>query len=105
MSISYNNKLICETYKGDRDLRTKVNAGFAVVDQKSRVIGLKVLVSAKLANGDFVPAGSTAYVKEKLLRDSPALKETYEADTIKERFLVVDMSLVDFVAPPPEDAA
>jgi hypothetical protein len=105
MSISYNNKLICETYKEDRTLRTKVSSGFATVEQKSRVIGLTVLVGAKLANGDYVPAGSKAYVKEKLLRDSPMFKESFEADTLSERFLVVDITLVDFISPPAEPAA
>lgn len=104
-TISYNNKLICETYKEDRTLRVKVNAGFAVVDQKSRVVGLTVLFQAKLANGDVVLPGSKAYIKEKLLRDSPAFKESFEADTISERFIVVDLSMVDFIAPPPGDAA
>jgi hypothetical protein len=104
-NISYNNKLICETYKADRDLRKVVNNGFAVVEQKSKVVGLTVLMNAKLANGDIVLAGSKAYVKEKLLRDSQMFKETFEADTINERFLVVDLNHVDFIAPPSGDAA
>lgn len=104
-NISYNNKLICETYKADRTLRKVVSSGFATVEQKSQVIGLSVLVDAKLANGDTVRAGSKAWIKEKLLRDGQAFKESYECDTLAEKFLVVDLASVEFISPPTGEVA
>lgn len=100
-NTSFNNKLICETYKTDRTIRTKIVNGMATVDQKSQVVGLTVLMDAKLTNGDIIRAGSKAYIKEKALRDSPIFKESFECDTLSERFLPVDLSLVEFIVPPP----
>lgn len=104
-NISYSNKLICETYKADRDLRKVVSNGFATVEQKSKIVGLTVLIDAKLLNGDIIRAGSKVFVKEATLRTSPALKESYECETMDQRFVVVDLALVEFISPPSGDAA
>lgn len=101
---SFNNRLVVETYQ-KQGLQSKVSNGFAFVEQKVTVKGLTVLVDAKLADGTYVPRGSIAYIKEESLHTQPWAQKIYECDFIKGQFIVVDMTFVDFIAPPPSDAA
>lgn len=95
---SLNNRLIVEAYKKEA-LRSKISSGFALIDQKLTLKGLKVLVEAKLSNGLLIPKGSVAYVKEELLHSQPWAQKVLEAEGIEGKFLILDMTYVEFVAP------
>lgn len=103
-SRSMNNRLIVEAYKKE-GLKSSINNGFAMIAQKVSLKGLKVLMDAKLADGTFVPKGSTAYVKEETLHTQQWAQKALEVDTIPVPFLIIDLSYVEFVAPPTEPAA
>ena len=63
---SINGYVVCEPYNKDKGLEAKVSRGFASVNQKKSLKGLKIL--ADCAVGDKVyPAGSIAYFKEEVL--------------------------------------
>lgn len=96
---SLNNKLIVESYKKEA-LRSKEVNGFAFVDQKLSLKGLRILVSAHLNNGQlFVKAGSLAFVKEDLLHTQQWAQKSYECDGIDGQFLIIDVNNVEFIKP------
>lgn len=103
--FSLNNRLVVETYKTDKSLRANVSNGFATIAQKSGLKGLRVLIGTTLSDGRHIPAGSTAYIKEELLHTATWASKPLEADTIPVPFLVVEMSVVDFVNIPEDPAA
>lgn len=104
MSHTVNDRLILETYKKEA-LRSDVKNGFASISQKSGLKGLTVLMDARLRNGTLVPAGSKAYIREENLHTQPWANKPLECDTLKVPFIVVDMTYVEFISDPPEDAA
>lgn len=95
---SLNNRIIVEAYKKD-GLRSTERNGFAFVDQKLSLKGLTVLVDAKLSDGTFIPKGSMAYIKEETLHTHPWAQKALECDKIEGKFLIVEMSYVEFVSP------
>src|ERR1700687_4433841 len=95
---SLNNRLIVEPYKKEA-LRANVTSGFAFVDQKLSLKGLKVLVDAKLSDGTFIPKGFVAYVKEETLHTQQWAQKSMECDSIDGKFLILDITYVEFVAP------
>ena len=97
------NKIIVEAYQKE-GLRSVVANGFAMIQQKVAVKGLKVLMDAKLSDGTFIRKGSTAYIKEETLHTAPWAQKILESDTLG-AFLPVDMTYVEFVSPPEEPAA
>ena len=101
---SMNNRLIVEAYKKE-GLKTVVNQGFAMIEQKVSLKGLKVLMDAQLSDGTFVAKGSTAYIKEELLHTQPWAKQSYTCNFLNEPFMPIDITHVDFIVPPPKDAA
>jgi hypothetical protein len=101
---SMNNRLVVEAYKKG-ELQSTVSNGFAFISQKVTVKGLKVLMDAKLNDGTFVPKGSTAYIKEESLHTQPWAQKVLESDTLKVPFIIVDLSSVEFIAPPSDEAA
>jgi len=102
---SFNNRLIVEAYKATGGLRSEIRNGFATVMQKNTLKGLQVLISARLSDGTYVPAGSTAYIKEELLVTQPWAKNILQSDTLKTQFIVVDLNHVEYIAPPTGDVA
>lgn len=101
---SLNNRLVVEAYQKEA-LKTTVTNAFAMVQQKVALKGLTVLMDAHLIDGTVVPAGSKAYIREEILHTHPSVKNILECDTLGQKFLVIDMSLVEFIAPPTGDAA
>jgi hypothetical protein len=61
---SLNDIVITETYKQGQGVRVNVTSGFAYAAQKKELVGLTVLVEAKLNDGSYIPKGSTVYVAE-----------------------------------------
>lgn len=100
---SFNNRLIVEVYQKE-GLKSAVSNGFAFIQQKVNVKGLKVLMNAKLSDGTFIAKGSTAYIKEESLHTAAWAQKILESDTIGS-FIIVDMVNVEWVDPPGAPAA
>lgn len=101
---SMNNRLVVEPYVKSA-LQSTVTNGFAFITQKVTIKGLKVLMDAKLSDGTFVPKGSTAYIKEETLHTQPWAQKVLESDTLGVPFIIVDLAHVEFISPPPDEAA
>lgn len=101
-ATSLNNRLIVEVYKKG-ELRSKVSNGFATIDQKSTLKGLKVLVDGKLNDGTLVRSGSTVYIREEALHTQAWAQKSLECDFVGQPFLIVDVSHVEFIDPPRKD--
>lgn len=95
---SMNNRLITEIYKNEGGLKSTVQHGIAMVEQKVRLKGLKILAGAKLPDGTLVEAGDLAFIKESTLHTQSWAKNFYESDQIEGQFIIVDMSQVEFIA-------
>ena len=93
---SLNNRLVVEVYKKG-ELRHKESNGFAFVDQKVKVHGLKTLMDAKLNDGDNIPSGSIVFIKEESLHTAAWAQKAYECDGIEGKFMIIDISVVEFV--------
>lgn len=98
MIKTYNNKLIVEAYDGSKGLRQEIRGGIAFVDNKSETVGLKVLAEAVLNNGDIVPAGSVAYIKENVLA-GPVAKDIRMAKAAlgDSKFIEIDLVNICFI--------
>jgi hypothetical protein len=97
---SLNNRFILEPYKGDRALKSKNETGFAIVQQKVSIVGLRLLADVNVfTQGGAMTflAGSLAYVKEELLFTQPWAQKVYESDAIEGKFIIVDSAHVEFV--------
>lgn len=98
-----NNKFIVEPYKGDRALKSKNESGFALVQQKISIVGLRLLVEAHVSLNNqpgmnaFFEKGSLVYIKEELLFTQQWAQKQYESDAIEGKFIIVDANNVDFV--------
>jgi hypothetical protein len=96
---SFNNRLIVEKYTKSQ-LRTKEQNGFALIEQKLNLKGLKVLANAYLSNNVLVPKGSIAYIKEEVLHTAPWAQKPLESSAIEGQFLIIDMTYVELIVPP-----
>ena len=89
-----NNKLILEPYRGKHGLRAKnVTGGFATLDQKTNLVGLKVLCSGVIQNGRIcrpVEKGDYVYFSEEVLYTQEWPKKILTADFIEEPFIVAE---------------
>lgn len=98
---SFNNRLIVEKYiKGE--IRAKEQNGFALIDQKLRLKGLKLLADATLSLGSAwftVNKGSTVYIKEEVLHTAAWAQKALESDAIEGLFIIVDLSQVELIVP------
>lgn len=93
---SYNNRLIVEPYQKSQ-LKSKVVNGFASIEQKSNLQGLKVLMNAKLSDGSIVHKDSIAYIKEETLHTQAWAQKTYESKSIEGKFMIVDITFIEFI--------
>ena len=101
---SFNGKLILEAYK-HTELKAEVRSGWATLNQKATLKGLKTLVQAHLLDGTVIPVGSTAYIKEESLHTRPEVKNKFKSDTFPVEFIVLSMDMVEYIVPPQGDAA
>lgn len=98
---SLNNRVFVEAYqKGE--LRSKEKNGFAFVDQKTTLKGLKVLLEARLNDGTMVLKNSIAYIKEESLHTQAWAQKPLECDVIGQLFIIVDAIHIEFIVPPKE---
>lgn len=99
VTLSLNNRLIVEVYKKEA-LRSKEKNGFAYVDQKLFLKGLRVLIDAKFDDGTVIHKGSIAYIKEEVLHTQQWAQKAFESTYFQEPFLIVDKTYVEFIEPP-----
>lgn len=99
MSIfSLNNRLVVEPYRKDRALRpANTGTGFALVSQKIEIVGLKVLIDAKLSDGTIIFKDSIAYIKEEYLHSAPWAQKSTKSEAVGGDCLVVDLNYVEFI--------
>lgn len=100
--VSLNDRFIVKPYAGDRTLKAKVSNGFAMVQQKTSIVGLELLMEARLSttNKDLLeifPKGSMIYVKEELLFTQVWAKAIYESDAVEGNFIIVDVNNIEFI--------
>lgn len=96
------NKLVLEAYKPEA-LKSEIKHGIAMVSQKNRVIGLKLLVEAQgMLNQCYVTLqkGSTVYIKEEILHTQPWAKNTLKSAAIEGDFIIADMAFMEFAEDP-----
>lgn len=101
-SFSVNNRLVLESYKGGRELKTNNSSGFAKVSQKIELTGLRVLIDAKLSIGNTIvqiPRNSVAYIKQEYLHNHPWAKNILESDSIGEPFVIAELNMIEFIKP------
>lgn len=95
---SINLLIACEPYKGGRGLKSKISSGVSIVQQKTEIIPLKVVVDAEIEKGRIIKAGSLLYIKEEILY---TYKDQYtqplDCKDIKEPFVLANYSHVAFV--------
>jgi hypothetical protein len=99
--FSLNNRFIVEAYQKE-GLKSEVKNGFATIQQKVALKGLKVLVEGRVVHGlssYIIPKGSTVYVKEERLHSptGPANK-VLSCEAVGQPFIIVDLNDVEFVS-------
>ena len=108
------NRFIVEPYVSNREVKTANTGrtGFAVIEQKVAVKGLRLLVDIVLDNAPtnvsidgitfygptLVRAGSIVFIREELLHTQQWAKQIMESDHIG-RFMIVDKQHIEFVQP------
>lgn len=101
MIQSYNDTLVTEVYKQGQGLKSTEIKGFSFVSQKIGLVGLKLLIEAKLNDGSFVPAGSVAYIPEDHLSTLPFGKDVRTAKALGDtEFIMVPLRNVVFIEAP-----
>lgn len=97
--ISFN-KFIVEPYVGERSLRSNNSSGFAMIEQRTALKGLRTLADATIAVGaawECFPKGSIVYVREELFFQPGWGQKVYNADGIVGGCMIVDYNNVEFI--------
>lgn len=105
MTFSINNRIVLEQYikEGLKAVRT---GGIATPGQRDGVKGLKVLIGTTLPNGERIPVGSIAYIREEVLHTHQWASKPLTCDTLPCKFLVVELTYIEFIeTPEPKDVA
>ncbi len=96
------NRFVVEPYLTDRGLKVRESNGFAMIQQKVTVKGLKLMMdfqgSINGSNFNF-PKGSVAFIREELLHTQPWAQKPLEAEGVEGKFLIIDRIHVEFVVP------
>lgn len=98
---SLNNRLVLETYAKE-GLKANVQNGFAMVEQKVAVKGLKALMNTNLnINGVYqsVNKGDMVYIREEYLHSQQWAQKRFKSDAVEGDFMIVDAQYVEFVVP------
>lgn len=96
--ISLNDTFLVEPYEQGQGLKGNIKSGFAYIAQKQNLIGLKLVIDAKLSDGSVVKAGSKIYIAEDLLTTQEWAKKNKTADfTEGKEFVIVEKRFVTAV--------
>lgn len=102
MIFSASTRLVLEEYV-KTGLKAEMRHGIATPGQRDGVKGLKVLVDAHLPDGNFIPAGSFAYIREESLHNQPWVTKLLSCEKIPGKFMLVELAHVEFFdIPTPE---
>lgn len=119
-AISLNNRFVVEAYLSDRQIKSTNHGGFAMIQQKVTLKGLRLLIDAKVDGlgshtiktafvhsvpaseseevaPRIVPKGSIAYIREEYLHTQPWAKQLLECEGIEGKFMIVDIQYVEFI--------
>jgi hypothetical protein len=97
MKTSQNDLIIMEPYKQGQGIKTEVKSGFAFAVQKTSLVGLTVLMDAKLSDGSFVPKRTKAYLREDELSTFPWAKDIKTSEALdKQEFIIVPLRNIVF---------
>jgi len=96
MRQSYGNNIVLEAYKQGQGVVSEVKGGFAFARHKNALIPLKVLVTAQLADGSLIPAGTIAVIKEDVLTSHAWAKDIRHSDSLKSDIIIGDISYIAY---------
>jgi len=95
---SVNHMLVTKPYEGSRGVKSKIQSGVSVIQQKTGVLGLEVLIDAEISKDVTVKAGSIVYIKEEVLYTYKDMySQTLDCTEIGESFILANYSHVLFV--------
>lgn len=97
MIKSVNHLVICEPYKNNKAIKSKISHGVAVIQQKVGVVGLKVLKDAVIDDKLTIKAGSVVFIKEEILFTHNPYSQILECLDISEPFTLINFGHVVFV--------
>lgn len=97
MIKSYNHQIITEPYTGSTGIKSKISSGVAVVQQKSGVIGLKVLQDAVVDDALTLSKGDVVYIREDILHVNKQYSHPLECSEMSKPFVLINFSHVAFV--------
>jgi hypothetical protein len=97
-----NNQIFVEPYKPTHKIRQGGTKGFATIEQKETLVGLKVITDAYVSVGNNtieIKAGMTVYVSEELLYNQHSVLKTYTINEagVDSHFMIIDFSIVKAV--------
>ena len=96
--FSLNDFLILEPYQQGQGLQAEIKNGLAFVRQKNELAGLKLLAEARLADGSYLPVGSTVYIPEEILSTAQWAKQIKKCQALGDRqFIVVEKKYVAMI--------
>jgi len=104
MTFSLNGHLVLEVYV-KKALEVKKVGGIATPGQRDSVHGLKVLMSTTLPSGQYIPAGSTAYILEEILHNHPWATKIRSCATLPSDFIIGEVAHVEWFDIPDEKPA
>ena len=93
--VSFNGYLILQPYKHSGKIKAKISGGFASVEQKTNLVGLKMLTHGNIQIGQdvrMVPKGVTIYFKEETLHTSDWATTKYSCEAIGGEFILAPAS-------------
>ena len=93
MIESVNNKLILEPYRGVKKLKSKISSGFATVEQRTALVGLKVLAKGVISTINWTTAvneGDVVYFSEEVLYTQSWSTNSLTSAAINVPFIVAE---------------
>lgn len=101
---STNQLLVCEPYIGSTGLKSKISSGVAIIQQKTTLIGLKVMMDFKISKHESLKKGDTVYIKEEIMMQ---FKDQYsrklDCKDVDGEFILVNFAHVAFIKESNED--
>lgn len=96
--FSVNDLFVVEPYQQGQGLKADIRNGFAFVQQKSELAGLKTLAEARMSDGSYIPAGSTVYIAEDLLTTAQWAKNVRKCSAFGDKqFIVVELKYITMI--------
>jgi hypothetical protein len=93
---SFNRKIICEPYVSKGAIESEVKKGMAFVKQKSKVVGLTILMDAHIDEKTVLKKGSSVYILEETLHNQTNYQKPLTSEAVETPFVVVDFGHVVF---------